>query len=318
MKLLILQGIKLEHPNLIKIFDWAKTQSSFQTFYLSSQTWGTGELQVLAKNHSDIDALVIPLKALDELRIALEHFSKIKWIVIQATGIDVLRPLFPILKERQIKMSNQKGSSAILLAEYAIFGLLFFEKQAYQFIAQHQKKEWVPYPVDIGYLHGKKAMIVGLGSIGQEIARKLYFGFGVKSIGVKREVSSVPEDVKPCLLKVVSLEEVRENLKEVDYVIFSLPNINKGYILNEALLDHLNPGVLVVNVGRGDVVSNEAVIKGIKKGIIRGAAMDVWEEEPLPENSEIYQDPLIQDKILNFCHKADNGSYLSRVRVQNT
>lgn len=83
--------------------------------------------------------------------------------------------------------------------------------------------------------------------------------------------------------------------------------------MNETFLKKLKKGVIIVNVGRGDVICEKTLAEGIRSGIILGAALDVFEKEPLNKEHEFYQED-IQPKILNFCHKADNGDFLVEIR----
>jgi len=142
-------------------------------------------------------------------------------------------------------------------------------------------------------------MIIGLGGIGSEIARKLHYGFNVKVIGVKKNKNTVEEDTFNYVENVIEMDEIKNHASNIDYFIFSLPKIEEGPILNEDFLSRIKKGVVIVNVGRGDAICEKTLYKGLKNEVIKGAALDVFTNEPLDSETVFYTDEEIRPKILN-------------------
>jgi phosphoglycerate dehydrogenase-like enzyme len=163
------------------------------------------------------------------------------------------------------------------MSEMALLFMLALNRNLPQFIRNQDTRVWERWPTKL--LYQKKVGILGIGAIGEEIARKCkVFGMTVFGIDVvKRKVDAVdyfhgPED----LLRVV---------REVDYFIIVVPNIPQTRkMVGAEVLSSMKPSAFLINIGRGEVVDKEALIRHLESGRIVGAALDAFGAEPLPEN----------------------------------
>lgn len=123
-------------------------------------------------------------------------------------------------------------------------------------------------------------------------------------IGVDKEKGIIPYGLEKSLVEVITIEEIPEHIQDVDYLIFALPALKIEPILNHNLLQKFKKGIVIVNVGRGNIIDEEVLCQGIRERIIDGAALDVWNHEPLEENASVYHDSFLRERILSYCHKA--------------
>ena len=274
----------------------------------SSDLQNPKKLQTLSTSplYKNTQILLTPYNCPNSIITILKHFKNIKWIQSSGIGIDKLKKSFPFIKKAKnvIKLTNMKHTSSLPLAEWSILASLYFTKNTPYFLEKAKKKEWVNVITDNEVMSYKKAIIIGLGSIGSAIAKKCYYGFDMKITGVKNNVNHLNKDMEDVIEKVVSLEDLSDIIGDYDYIYLSLPGVGLGKFFNKELIMKMKKGVIVVNVGRGDVMDINAIFWGIKEKIIKGVGLDVWDKEPIPQDSLFYNDEFIHKRILNFCHKA--------------
>ncbi len=185
----------------------------------------------------------------------------------------------------RVSITTASGVHAGPLAEFTMLGLLAFRKNLPRLLAEQASRSWAHHVVD--ELRGASVVIVGLGAIGTEVAR-LAKAFGMRTIGVNRagRTSSAHVD------EVHRAEALSELLPVADAVVLSLPltTETKGLIDGEAL-SAMRRGVVLVNVGRGGVIDEAALVDALADGRVGGAALDVFSTEPLPEESLLWSLP---------------------------
>jgi phosphoglycerate dehydrogenase-like enzyme len=181
----------------------------------------------------------------------------------------------------RIQWASSAGVHATPLAEWSLFGLLAFTKQLPRVLADQRAHHWDHYPHD--ELSGKTLLVVGLGAIGSEVAR-LAEAFGLRVLAVRR-----------------SDGDLDELLPQADAVVVTLPltDETRGLISRERIAS-MRDGAIFVNVGRGGVVDEEALIEALRTRRLRGAALDVFATEPLPGSSPLWD----LDNVLVSPHTA--------------
>ncbi|MDX6475967.1 MAG: hypothetical protein QOH95_1478 [Gaiellaceae bacterium] len=184
---------------------------------------------------------------------------------------------------QRVAIASASGVHAVPLAEWSILGLLAFTKGLPRLRRDTAGRRWDHYPVD--ELRGKTVLVVGVGAIGLEVAR-LASAFGMRVLGVKRHADGeVPhvESVHPP-------EQLRELVGEADAVVITLPltDETRGLVDRETI-ERMRDGAIVVNVGRGAVVDEDALVDALRTGKLAGAALDVFAEEPLPGTSPLWE-----------------------------
>ena len=231
-----------------------------------------------AKNEDEVGDFIERMDILLTIRISdelLKRASKLQWIHTITTGVDYLIHLPSLRKE--ILISCSRGIHVPQMSEMALLFMLALNRNLPQFIRNQDTRVWERWPTKL--LYQKKVGILGIGAIGEEIARKCkVFGMTVFGIdAVKRKVDAVdyfygPED----LLRVV---------REVDYFIIVVPNVPRTRkMVGAEVLSAMKPSAFLINIGRGEVVDEEALIRHLETGKIAGAALDAFWAEPLPED----------------------------------
>ncbi len=168
------------------------------------------------------------------------------------------------------------------LAEFCLFGLLAFAKQLPRLLQDRREHRWQKRPV--GELRGRTLLLLGLGPIGLEVAR-LARAFGMRTVGVSRSGTSASD----VLDAVHATGELAELLPGCDALVSSLPLTGETRgLLDAEALGRLPEQAVVVNVGRGPVIDEEALVAALREGRLTGAALDVTAEEPPPDDSPLW------------------------------
>jgi len=222
-----------------------------------------------------------------------EDPAQIAWAVRVAPGLRFVQGTFAgagqqlaaagLTREElgRIVWTSSAGVHATPLAEWSIFGLLAITKGLPRLLHDKAERRWDHYPVD--ELRGRTLLVVGLGEIGTEVAR-LAAAFGMEVVSVTRREG-----------------DLDALLPQADAVVLTLPltDETRGLVGRERLAA-MRPGSILVNVGRGGVVDEEALIAALRDGHLRGAALDVFAEEPLPKESPLWE----LDNVLLSPHTA--------------
>lgn len=214
-------------------------------------------------------------------REMLDNAPLLKWVQIMSAGVDAI-PLEEI-KRRGIIITNGRGIHKIQMSEYAIAAMIMLAR-SFQNIFRNQYDGRWDNSYAQGEINGSTVGIIGLGSIGREIARKAAF-FGMNVIGVKNK----PEAVE-YVSHVYGTEQMGEVFKQADYVINLLPAtpMTEG-IINNSLLSLMKDTSCFINIGRGKTVNEEDLIEILKERKIRAMVSDVFNHEPLPEDSPLWK-----------------------------
>jgi len=182
-------------------------------------------------------------------------------------------------------LTNASGVHPIPIAEHTFALILAITRGLIKSFEGKRRKEWLHNEVFIDELYGKTIGIIGYGRIGQGIAR-LAKGFGMRVIGLKRDPGKEVE-VKPDVL--LGKDSLDILLKESDVVVIIVPLTKETYhMIGERELRLMKPTSILINVARGKVVDESALIKALKEKWIFSAGLDVFETEPLPPESELW------------------------------
>jgi phosphoglycerate dehydrogenase-like enzyme len=227
----------------------------------------------------------IPAESPERLAWAVRSAPGLRFVQATAAGAgqQVRRAQLTADELERVAISSASGVHAVPLAEWSIFGLLAFTKALPRLRRDALTHHWGHYPVD--ELRGRTVVVVGVGAIGLEVAR-LASAFGMHVVGVKRHA-----DVElPNVESVHPPERLRELVGDAHAVVVTLPltDETRGLIDRETI-DRMRDGAIFVNVGRGKVVDEEALIDALRSGKLAGAALDVTAKEPLPADSPLWE-----------------------------
>ena len=231
------------------------------------------------------EALPLPASEVDAVvcnGLFLYHdiasFINLKYIQLTSAGYD--RVPIDYIKEHHITIYNAKGVYSIPMAEFVLCGVLQLYKQS-SFFYENQKKHIWEKNRELLELAGKTVCILGCGSVGTECAKR-FKAFGCKIIGV--DVHTCYDINYDAIIDINSLDSV---LPESDIVILTLPLTEQTHhLINAQKLKLLKKNAVLVNISRGAVLDTEALIESMPN--LKGAIIDVFEEEPLSKNSALW------------------------------
>jgi phosphoglycerate dehydrogenase-like enzyme len=223
---------------------------------------------------------------------------QIKWVHSMAAGLDNL--LFAALVESPVPLTNSRGVFSQSLAEFVMGAVLFFAKDFRRMVRNQEAGIWQGFDVD--EISRQSLGIIGYGDIGRAVARRAK-AFDMKVLGLRRRPEQSRSD--SMLDQILPLERKLELMAGSDYVVVAAPLTpdTRGMIGTAELRAMKKTGVLI-NVGRGPVVDEPALIRALQEKWIRGAALDVFENEPLPPGHPFYR----LDSVLLSPHCADHTS----------
>ena len=215
----------------------------------------------------------------------LKRAPRLKWV--QTMGAGVERLLDQDMVNSQVIMTNVSGIHAVPISEYIVCVMLMFVKQMPLCYRLKQEKSWQRY--NAGILRGKTIGVVGLGHIGSEVAR-LSKCFGMNVIATRRSISE--RSRARYVDKLIPRQRLAELLSESDFVALTLPSTRETtHLIGEKELRLMKPTAFIINIGRGNIVDEEALVRALEEHWIAGAGLDVFAQEPLPPDSKLWNLP---------------------------
>lgn len=218
----------------------------------------------------------------------LRSASALRWLHIFPAGADLW--VYKEIMARGVRVTTSAGATAPVVAQTALAGLLALARQLPRCAEAQRRQAWEPLygpgqPRDLG---GQTAVVVGTGPIGQEIGR-LCRALGLGTVGVRRNAAGEPP---PGFDAAVSYSALHEVLPRADWLILACPlsELTRG-LVDATVLSRLPPGARLINVARGQVVDEAALLAALRSGVLDGAMLDVFCQEPLPKDSPFWTLP---------------------------
>ncbi|MBC8098812.1 MAG: D-2-hydroxyacid dehydrogenase [Armatimonadetes bacterium] len=229
-----------------------------------------------------------------------EQAPRLRWIQLHFAGVE--RALqHPIVKLEDITLTSASGIHATPIAEYCMAMMLAFNLKLPLMLKNQHKAYWQEKPHDVFLprpLRGQTLGIAGYGSIGREVAR-LASGFGMKLLATKHDAKR-PEDTDyheaglgdptgDLPERIYPWQALASMAKECDFIVIATPlTPETHHLVNADVLSAMKPTAVLINIARGGVVDEAALTAALTAGDIGGAALDVFEEEPLPATSPLW------------------------------
>lgn len=226
----------------------------------------------------------IPGHDAELLRKVVTGNERLRWVQTMAAGGGAQVTAANLTDEqlRQVVFTTSAGVHGVPLAEFALLGIVAGAKDLPRLQRQQRAHEW-PQRVPGRPLEGSTVLVVGLGGIGLEVARRAQ-ALGMRVLGVRRN----PEPVEH-VDEVHATDDLAEVIGQADHVVITLPGTAQTEGLVDAdLLNRAKPGFTLVNVGRGTVVDEAALVDALRSGQVGYAALDVFATEPLPADSPLW------------------------------
>jgi len=226
----------------------------------------------------------------------LEKAPKLRWIHSRSAGLDSL--MFPALLESPVPLTNGRGVFSQSLGEFVIAGVLYFAKDIPRMRRSQKEGRWDQF--DVQEIRGQTLGIVGYGDIGRAIAKRAS-ALEMNVLALRRRPELSAGD--PYVSEIFGFDRKKELMERCDYVVSALPLTpeTKDFV-NAADFSAMKRTAIFMNVGRGPVVDEPALIAALQNGEIRGAALDVFAVEPLPAGHPFYS----MENVLMSAHCADN------------
>lgn len=229
------------------------------------------------------DALFAWRAARELLPGAWPSAGALKWIQAASAGVDGL--LFPELVESHVVLTNARGVFDAAMAEYVLGLVLLFAKDLIGVLDRQARREW--RHADTETLEGKRLLVAGAGPIGRAIGKAgRSFGMLVRGLG------RTPRPGDAVFGTVLGVEDLHDAVGWADFVVDTLPGTPATrHLFDRDTFAAMKPWVRFLNVGRGSTVDEEALVEALRSGTIAAAALDVFEDEPLPPDSPLWTMP---------------------------
>jgi phosphoglycerate dehydrogenase-like enzyme len=219
----------------------------------------------------------------------------LKWVHSRSVGLE--RTLFPELARSRIVLTNGRGVFSAALGEFAVGAILYFAKDFRRLIRNQSAEVWEPF--DVQRVEGKTVGIVGYGDIGRAIAGRAR-ALGMKVLGLKRHPAQKPDAFAQ---QIFLPNELLQMIALCDYLVVAAPlTAETRGMIGRMELAAMKRTAVLINLGRGPVVDEGELVNALAEKSILGAALDVFDEEPLPKGHPLYR----LDNVLLSPHCADN------------
>ncbi|MCU1230444.1 MAG: 2-hydroxyacid dehydrogenase [Acidobacteria bacterium] len=239
----------------------------------------SNDVAVLRNALRDADVIVVAPREGRLLRELWPHAARVRWVHALAAGVESL--LFDELRAGDVPLTNSRGIFADALGEWALAAMLFFAKDLRRLVRQQDAQRWTPFNIEA--LDGATLGIVGFGGIGRAVARRAE-AFGMRVVATR----ATPLD---------------ELLAAADYVVISTPLTPETLrLIGARELSLMKTNAVLINIGRGAVADEAALIDALRDRRIRGAALDVFESEPLAAGHPFWS----MENVLLSPHCADH------------
>jgi phosphoglycerate dehydrogenase-like enzyme len=217
---------------------------------------------------------------------ALKPEGRLRWVQTTTAGVD--QALTPdLLAAGHVTITCIKGPPGPMMAEHAVLLMLALSRNFPAYVRNQQNHIWKREGQDWPPLHGHTIAILGVGSSGGNLARVCKAGFGMTVLGMTR----TPRE-HPHIDRSFGKSELLKVLPEADFVVLCLPNTPQTQrIIDSAALDAMKPTAYLVNVSRGALIDEGALIAAMRAGRIAGAGLDVTTEDPIPRDSPLWELP---------------------------
>lgn len=246
---------------------------------------------------NDMEGIAEALKTVDVAVLGTDRDERflnvpnIKWIHYDHAGLN--RIARKEIIEKDLIITSSAGRSAPALAEHALYFMLSFTfafPVFYKAQLEHKFITDLQFRNSLRCLCGRTIGIIGLGNTGRELALRAK-ALGMNVLGYRRHTSDVPAGVDKLYCK-DSGDSIDELLKLSDFVVLALPLTNESYhFISEHELKMMKPSAYLINIARGAVIDESALIEALNNGRITGAGLDTFEQEPLPAESPLWDAP---------------------------
>lgn len=258
--------------------------------------YATLDADELKTRAASADVLVTTMANAEVLRAAFLNAKRVRWVHSLSAGVE--KVMFPELIASEVPLTNGRGAFKRSLGEWVVGAMLFFAKDTRRLLRQQAARSWEPF--DVEELHGRTLGIIGYGEIGRATAERAK-PFGMRIIALRRRPERSAAD--PLIDRLYAPDELLALIAESDYLVIAAPHTPQTHhLIGAEAIGAMKPSAVLINVGRGAVIDEASLIPALTEQRIRGAALDVFETEPLSADSPFYG----LENVLLSPHSADH------------
>jgi len=215
--------------------------------------------------------------------IFLAASEKLRWVQIGGAGVDAT--LYPEMVESDVILTNASGAFDIPISEHVFSMILCFSRGLNMFIRHQLEGVW--RGTSLMQLAGQTILIIGLGNIGLAVAQRAH-GFEMRILAIDPMATEKPDYVE----RLEKSDKLHDLLSEADFVAICCPLTKTTFkMIGEAEFQKMKPSAHIINIARGKIIDEAALIRALQEKKIAGAGLDVFEQEPLPADSPLWQMP---------------------------
>jgi phosphoglycerate dehydrogenase-like enzyme len=238
----------------------------------------------------DVEVLLrgpLPAATFDRL---LSRCPRLRWVHSATAGVE--RVLTPSAARHELRITNARGVFSEPIAEYVLMMILAVIRRLPQLLELQREHTWQPLPAT--EMRDTTIGIVGLGSIGRAVARRA-LAFDARVVGLRRtplDATAAPDPELAGLDRILGMEQLPELLAESDFVVLALPLTQATTdLIDASRLALMKPGSWLINIARGGLVDERALVRALRDRRIGGAVLDTLRDEPLLPTSPLYDVP---------------------------
>ncbi len=212
----------------------------------------------------------------------IKNAKSLKWLQLLSSGFDG----YEEFEHASFKVTTAHGIHAIIIAEHILMMMLLFERKQRFFEKCQREGKWDRQARLPGLLKGQTLGIIGYGAIAKELLRLVKpFGFKIQAVTRRAESKESDSDIS-----IKGMEYLGDLLSSSDHIVVALPSVAETrQLLNAQRIGKIKDGAYLYNVGRGDLIEESALIESLESGHLGGAALDVFESEPLDNDSPLWK-----------------------------
>lgn len=227
---------------------------------------------------ADVD-VIVSMNVFDKVDIS--KLKDLKWIQLISAGINQVPK--DLIIDRNIKLTNNRGCYSIPIAEWILLKTLEMLKNSKEFYRKQDSKTWEVVR-GLKDLNKKTIGFVGTGSIASEAAKR-FCNFGVEILGLNTDGRDVEH-----FHRTYAVDKINDFVSKSDIVVVTTPYTEETHhMIDRDVFKHMKDGVYLINIGRGSIIEEEALIQNLRSGKVAKAALDVFEKEPLPEDNPLWE-----------------------------
>ena len=243
---------------------------------------------------------------------ALSLAPGLRWLQLLSAGADMAVSDDPAWD--RIAITTARGVQAVPLSEWVVGAMIALSKQFPGAVRAQDRREF--WKIMGGELAGRTAGILGMGSIGSRVAR-LSRALDMRVLGMRRSVTAAQEGQGDADL-ILPPSDLPFMLRESDFLVLTLPLTREtAGLIGPAELRQMKEGAYLINVARGGLVDEDALVEAVQSGRLAGAALDVFTQEPLPPDSPLWDEPRIMLTAHNAAHSYEYEERATRLFIEN-